>query len=189
MQAIIIRRAGTTIFRMAFRVCREFPPEMGAESMLESLPTTSGIGAKLVGMLQRLADAATYDGMLAAEFLETATDRLCVIDINPRQWGSLAFSELLGLRVTERAVRDVLRSNPLPMPEEVSNRRYHHLLRELRWLRARPRSVGSILATTSTLDVWDVPSLSDPLPDLLWLTRRLTRAWPGTCGRPRSPLG
>jgi hypothetical protein len=60
LQAIIIRRAHITSFRLAFRVRREFPPERGAESMLEGLHASSGIGAQMVEMLERLADAACW---------------------------------------------------------------------------------------------------------------------------------
>jgi predicted ATP-grasp superfamily ATP-dependent carboligase len=173
LQAIIIRRAGTTSFRLAFRVCREFPREGGSESMLEGLHASSGIGAQLVGMLERLADAATYDGLMQAEFYRTAGGRLCVIDVNPRLVGSLAFAELLGLGMTERVVRDALGLDPVPLPEETTARRYHHLVRELLWSRARPRAIAGVLATSSVRDIWETPSFMDPGPELLWLTRRL----------------
>jgi hypothetical protein len=184
LQAIIIRRAGITSFRLAFRVRREFPPERGAESMLEGLQASSGIGAEMVGMLERLADAATYDGLVGAEFLRTVSGRLCVIDVNPRLGGSLAFAELLGHRMAERAICDVLQLDPAPILDEVAGRRYHHLVRELRWLGARPRAIKDLLATSSPRDIWDTPSLTDPLPELLRLTRRLTRA-----NRQRSATG
>jgi hypothetical protein len=189
LQAVIIRREGSTSFRMAFRVRREYPPERGGETMLERLGTRSGLGAELTGMLERLADAAHYNGVLQAEFYRTASGRLCVIDVNPRLWGSLAFAELLGLRMTERVVRDALGLDPVPVPEESTARRYHHLLREFRWLRARPREIASVLATSSPRDVWDTPSLKDPLPELVWLTRKFLtwaarkRPWTGGSGR------
>jgi len=184
LQAVIIRRRGSTTFRMAFRVRREFPPQRGSETMLQRLHTSSGCGAELTTMLERLADAAEFDGVLQAEFLRTARRRLCVIDVNPRLWGSLAFAELLGLRMTERVVRDALRLDPAPVPDETMARRYHHLVRELRWLGARPRAIKDVLATSSPRDVWDTPSLTDPLPELLRLARRLTRA-----NRQRSATG
>lgn len=176
LQGIIIRRAARTAFRLAFRVSREFPPERGSESMLDSLDSMSGIGARMVGMLERLADAADYDGLIGAEFLRTKSGRLCVIDVNPRLGGALAFVELLGHGLTGRAVRDALRLDPMPMQDEMPGRRYHHLVRELRWLCSRPREVASVLATSSPRDIWDTPSFLDPLPELLWLARRLTRA-------------
>jgi hypothetical protein len=113
--------------------------------------------------------------LLGAEFYRTVSGRLCVIDVNPRLGGSLAFAELLGHKLTERAVSDVLQLDPAPMLDEVAGRRYHHLVRELRWLSARPRAIASVLATASPRDIWDTPSLTDPLPELLRLTRRLTR--------------
>lgn len=176
LQAVVIRREGLTSFRMAFRVRREYPPQGGAEAMLERLRTTTGPGVELTSKLERLADAAEYQGMLQAEFYRTTSGRLYVIDVNPRLWGSLAFAELLGLGVTERVVRDALRFDPVPVPEESTDRRYHHLAGEFRWSRARPRGFAGVLATSSPRDVWDAPSLTDPLPELLRLALRLRAA-------------
>ena len=176
LQGVIIRRDGSTSFRMAFRVRREHPRERGAEAMLERVRTTVGDGAELTSSLERLADASGYAGLLQAEFYRTASGRLYVIDVNPRLWGSLAFAELLGLRTTERMVRDALGLDPLPVPEESTDRRYHHLERELRWSGSRPRGLASVLGTSSPRDAWDVPSLTDPLPELLQIVRRFRPA-------------
>jgi biotin carboxylase len=176
LQAVIIRREGSTSFRMAFRVRREHPPQRGAEAMLERLRTTAGDGADLTSALERLADAVDYQGLLQAEFYRTASGRLYVIDVNPRLWGSMAFAELLGLGVTERVVRDALGCDPLSVPQESTDRRYHHLAREFRWSRAQPGGFASVLATSSPRDVWDLPSLTDPLPELLRLARRFRPA-------------
>lgn len=173
LQAVIIRREGSTSFRMAYRVRREYPAQRGSETMLERLRTDNGCGAELASILERLADAAGYEGLLQAEFYRTASGRLCVIDVNPRLWGSLAFAELLGLTMTERVVRDALRLDPAPVPEETTARRYHHLVREFRWSHARPRAIALVLATSSPRDLWDIPSLTDPLPELVRLTRKL----------------
>jgi hypothetical protein len=186
LQAVILRRGGSTSFQMAFRVVREYPPKHGSETMLERLRTSSGPGAELVRMLERLADAVEYSGVLQAEFYLTPGGRLCVIDVNPRLWGSLAFPEKLGLGMTDRVVRDALGLDPLPLPRETTARRYHHLLRELRWSRGQPRAIAGIVATSSPHDVWDTPSLSDPVPELLWLARRLRHA---RRRRPESPRG
>lgn len=172
LQAVIIRRDGSTSFRLAFRVSRQYPPQRGSETMLERLRTTRGCGAEMTGMLERLADAARYAGVLQAEFYRTANRRLYVIDVNPRLWGSLAYAELLGLRMTDRVVRDALHMDPMPVPAETRTR-YHHLMRELRWSLARPRALGNVLATASPKDVWDTPSLTDPLPEFAKLARRI----------------
>ena len=175
LQSTIIRRAATTSFGFAFRVRREFPPARGAEAMLEGLSTATGIGAEMVDALERLADAAGYEGLLSAEFLRDKADgRLWVIDVNPRIGGALLFAELLGHRLTERAVRDAMEEMaPPPASDGSLGRRYHHLFREMRWLRAQPATPKGYLATFGWRDVWDVPSITDPLPGLLRLKRRL----------------
>jgi len=177
LQAIIIRRVATTSFGLAFRVLRESPPARGAEAMLEGLSTTTGIGAEMVSALERLADAAGYDGLLSAEFLRDSTNsRLSVIDVNPRLGGALVFAELLGHRLTERAVRDAMGIAPPPMSGRSLGRRYHHLVREIGWLRAQRSAPKGYLKTFGWHDVWDVPSVTDPLPGLLRLKRRLWNA-------------
>lgn len=176
LQGVIIRRGGSTSFRMAFRVRREFPPRGGKETMLERLHTDVGFGAEICAILERLADAVSYEGILQAEFYMTVSGRISVIDVNPRLWGSLAYAELLGLKMMRRIVRDTLRLEPDPPPEVRIDRRYHHLVRELRWSGARPRAISQIIATASVRDVWDTPSMTDPLPELFWLARRLVHA-------------
>lgn len=173
-QAVIIRRAGTTSCRLAFQVLREFPPAGGSETALSGLDTVGGTGAEMVDLLERLADAAGYEGLLQAEFIKSSDDqRVRVIDVNPRLWGSLRFAELLRFRMTERAIRDALGLAPLRPPPDPANRRYHHLARELRWLRARKRVPRGYLSTFSLRDVWDIPSLTDPMPDLLRFKRMI----------------
>ena len=176
LQAAIIRRAGHTSCRLAFGVVREFPPERGTETMLEALGTNTGTGERIVTMLERLADAAGYDGLLQAEFIWVPhTRQLSVIDINPRLWGSLTCAELLGYNMTERVVRDAMGLDPMPQPPDPAGRRYHHVSRELRWLLAKRRFPRGYLSTFSVRDVWDLPSLTDPFPDLLRLKRAVTR--------------
>lgn len=173
-QAVIIRRAGTTSCRLAFQVLREFPPAAGSETALAGLSAAGGTGAEIVGMLERLADAAGYEGLLQAEFIKSSGDgRIRVIDVNPRLWGSLKFAELLGFRMTERAVRDALGLAPAQQEPDPAGRRYHHVARELRWLLARGRVPRAYFSTFSFRDVWDVPSLTDPRPDLLRFKRML----------------
>ena len=177
LQSMIIRRGATTSFGFAFRVRREFPPARGAEAMLEGLSTATGIGAQMVRALERLADAAGYDGLLSAEFLrDSANGRLSVIDVNPRIGGALVFAELLGHRLTERAVRDAMEVAPPPASDGSLGRRYHHLFREMRWLRAQPATPKGYFSTFGWRDVWDVPSVTDPLPGVLRLKRRLWSA-------------
>lgn len=183
LQAVILRRAETTSCRLAYRVVREYPLERGDEAMLEAVRATDGIGAEMVAMLERLADATGYEGLLQAEFLRNRENgRLRVIDVNPRLWGSLRFAEMLGFRMTERVMQDALGLSTPPEPPDPGGRRYHHLVRELRWVRAKGHVPAGYLASYAPRDVWDTPSLTDPLPELL----RLKRIWNGRPARKTS---
>ena len=184
LQAVIIRRSAVTSCRLAYRVQREFPLRFGSEAMLEAVETEAGIGGEMVPMLERLADAAGYEGLLQAEFIEDPEGKSpYLIDANPRLWGSLQFAEGLGFRMTERVIRDALSLEPLPPPPNAVGRRYHHLTHEWRWLRAQRRIPAGYIATYSWRDVWDGISLTDPRPELL----RLTRAMRGG-GLPLQPV-
>jgi hypothetical protein len=173
LQVMIIRRAGGTGFRFACDVRRELPPVHGAEAMLQRLTTGSGVGRDAVAALERLADGVGYEGFVGAELLLTAEGRLHVVDVNPRLGGAIGFPELLGLRPIERAVRDALGMTPLAPPVGGESQRYHHLVRELRRLIARPQSLLEVFGSISPSDVWDVPAARDARPELRRLRLRL----------------
>jgi hypothetical protein len=83
--------------------------------------------------------------------------------------------EKLGLRVVERAIRDAMTATPLVEADYEAGLRYHHILGELRWARARPRDLSWILRTSRLRDVYH-PSLMDPLPVAAWLAGKLGSA-------------
>jgi predicted ATP-grasp superfamily ATP-dependent carboligase/CheY-like chemotaxis protein len=167
LQAVIIRRGLQTSCRLSFRVLREYPAG-GAESMLAAVDSSTGVGARMVTMLERLADAARYQGILSAEFIEQpGTGMVHLMDPNPRLWGSVAFAELLGMRMCERVVLDALGHPPPPPPRrDPSGRRYHDLVREIQWLAAQPRIPSGYIKTFGIRDLWNAPSPTDPLPDV-----------------------
>jgi hypothetical protein len=171
LHAVVIRRGRRTFFRYAHRYLREV--DGGYEVALETLVADRGAGGEAVAMLERICDATGYEGLLQAEFYLAHRDgQVYLFDVNPRLWGSIWFPEKLGLRVVERAVRDVLGESPLDEADYPAGLRYHNVLGELRWARAHPRRVPSILRTTRLLDVYH-PSLRDPLPAALWLGQKL----------------
>jgi predicted ATP-grasp superfamily ATP-dependent carboligase len=176
LQAIIIRRGLRTSCQISFRVRREYPAG-GAESMLAAVDSSTGIGARIVTMLERLADAAEYRGILHAEFIEhSGTGEVFLMDANPRLWGSVAFAERVGLRMCERVVLDALnRPPPLAPRRNPSGRRYHDLVREIQWLAAQPRIPSGYIKTFGIRDLWNGPSPTDPLPDIHQVTSAVLR--------------
>lgn len=171
LHAAVIRRGPSTSFRYAHRYLREVGG--GYEVALETLAADRGAGGEAVAMLERLCDATGYQGLLQAEFYLAHRDgQVYLFDVNPRLWGSIWFPEKLGLRVVERAVRDVLGESLLDEADYPVGVRYHNVLGELRWARAHPRGVRSMLRTTRLRDVYH-PSLKDPLPAALWLAQKL----------------
>jgi hypothetical protein len=160
LQAALIRRGGITTCRLVALV------ELGtpAEATLRQLDSSAGVGADSITALELVADRAGYEGLLQAEFLVDASGRACLIDLNPRLWGGLSFAELIGLRMTERVVRDAVGLPPPPMPAEILGRRYHHLARELIYVAKSPRQLPSVVSRWSPHDVWDVPPINDLRP-------------------------
>jgi hypothetical protein len=177
VQAAIIRRAGATSCRVTALVERA-----PAETTLRQLDSAAGLGGACVAALERVADGAGYEGLLQAEFLASGSGS-CLIDVNPRLWGGLSFAELVGLRMTERAVLDALGLPPPPLPPETVGRRYHHVARELGVIAAAPRELPSVLSRWSFRDAWDVPTLKDVRPTILHLWQQAR----GPRGRARPP--
>ncbi len=179
LNAVVIRRDGRTSFRYAHRVLREAPRSGGIGITLETVDAHGGGGAEAVDVLERVCDAAGYQGLAQAEFYRDARDgRLYVIDVNPRLWGSTWFVERMGLRVVERGVRDVLGlPEVLPPPRYPVGRRFHHLSGELRWLatgQRRAADVLTLLRTSGRRDLWEYADWSDPGPLLRYAARRVS---------------
>jgi hypothetical protein len=173
LHAVIIRRGARTPFRYAHRYLRDVG---GAEVALETIAADRGVGGEAIAMLERACDAAGYEGLVQAELYRAHQDgQIYLFDVNPRLWGSIWFPEKLGLRVVERAVRDAMTDTPLVQADYQAGLRYHHILGELRWVRARPRDFSQILRTSRPRDVYH-PSLMDPLPIASWLARKLGSA-------------
>lgn len=172
LQAVVIRRAATTTCRLVVAVERELPPEV----TLRQVDSAGGAGGQCIEALERIADAVGYEGILQAELVAQPDGSICVIDINPRLWGGLPFAELIGLRVADRVVRDAMGLPAHPLPAERPGRRYHHVWRELTYLRFHPRALPEVASEWwrgSGLDVWDVPASRDVRPELARLRARV----------------
>lgn len=170
----IVRRAGNTSFRIAYRVLLEYPPEGGIAAAMESLDPLRGIGARALAAAERVCDAAGYSGLANIEFYRQNDGELCLIEVNARVWGSIWFPEQLGLRPADRAVQDALGNGPELPGGYQSGRRFHRLAFEAKWVRSKSPERGSIRKLVAVVRPWDVfdhLSLSDPSP-LAYLVRR-----------------
>jgi predicted ATP-grasp superfamily ATP-dependent carboligase len=173
------RRGGRTEVRFTYRVLRDVPLSGGIAMAVETIPPDRGIGAEAVNALERLCDAAGYDGLANGEFCRSPDGRLYLIEVNPRLWGSTWFAERLGQRVVERGVRLALGLPSLPEVAYPEGRRFHHLAGELRWLRLHRSRLGplrELLRTTRPWDVFDGDELSDPKPIIRYLARGFGRS-------------
>lgn len=138
--AVIIRHGGRSELRYVHRVLMEYPKAGGMGVTLETLALDDPSAARSLEALERICDAAGYEGIAQAE-LYLADDATWLIDVNPRLWGSTWFAERLGLRVSERAVRLALGEAPLSDPAVYpAGKRFHHVTGELRWVSDKPRS-------------------------------------------------
>jgi hypothetical protein len=181
LHAALIRRADVTSCRLVAFVERGRP----AEATLRQVDSSAGLGADCIAALECVADRVGYQGVLQAEFVTTASGGVCLIDVNPRLWGGLAFAELIGLRMTERAAYDAVSLPAPPMPAEAVGRRYHHAARELAFLARSPRELPSLVSQWSRGDVWDAPPFMDLRPHVMqcWQqARQSSRRW-GPAGR------
>lgn len=185
MNVVIIRRDGRSELRYAHRVLKENPPDGGMGITLETLHPSHPSAARSLAALERVCDAAGYQGLAQAE-LYLSEERAWLIDVNPRLWGSAWFAERLGLKVSERALRAVLGQPELPDAAVYpAGKRFHHVQSELRWIsRRRPawRSFLDVVGSYRLGDYVEYIDWSDLRPLLLLVRARvagLGRLLPG----------
>ena len=117
--------------------------------------------------LERVCDAAGYEGIANGEFCIDSDGTAVLIEVNPRPWASMWFAERLGQRISERCVRLALGMAALPPAERPRHRRYHDLAGEIRWASLHSRSlprVAELAATTRPWDVFEYDDVTDPWP-------------------------
>lgn len=168
LNAVLLRRDGGSEVRYAHRVLREVPRVGGTGIALQALDPDRGDGADAIGLLEKICGAVGYEGVVQAEMYRTADDgALCLVDVNPRLWGSTWFAERLGLRIVERSVRAALGLPALPAPAYEAGRRFHTVSGELRWWLKGPgrwAGLGAIARTTGPRDVFEYVDPTDPVP-------------------------
>jgi hypothetical protein len=175
----IVRHRGRSTFRIAYRVLLEYPPQGGQAAALVSIDPHRGIGAQAIEAAERACDAAGYEGLANVEFYVQKDGTPCLLEVNPRVWGSAWFPEWLGLRPVERAVLATLGEDPLPPIGYPLGRRFHRPTLEVQWLLASPAERGPARRLPSIVrpwDVFDVLSATDPVPFVADLRRMLLRA-------------
>jgi hypothetical protein len=175
----IVRRAGVTSFRIAYRVLLEYPPEGGIAAAIESIDAKEGVGARALEAAERVCDAAGYSGLANVEFYGQDDGALCLIEVNTRVWGSIWFPECLGLRPAERAVEEALGREPKSPASYRAGRRFHRPTLEFRWLLSPARErgpAGQLIACLRPWDVFDLLSVTDPLPLASGARRIVVRA-------------
>lgn len=162
----IFRRGGRSEVRFPYRVIRDIPLTGGLAVTLETISDVTGVGAEAVAALERVCDAAGYEGVANGEFCVAKNDgRLVLIEVNTRLWGSLWFAERLGQRVTERSVAHALRLASEPAQPSIPGKRFHNTAGELRWILLHPqrrRPVVDVLRSMRPWDVYDYVDLGDP---------------------------
>jgi len=171
----IVRRDERSEVRLAYRVVRDVPLTGGLAVTLETVRSTTGSGADALEALERVCDAAGYEGIANGEFCVAADGTATLIEVNARPWASMWFAERLGQGVAARSVRHAAGLPPLPPAPPPRRRRYHHVVGELQWAslhdRVAPRLV-ELVASTRPWDVFEYDDLGDPWPLLRHAARR-----------------
>lgn len=163
----IVRHRGRTTFRVAYRVLLEYPPRGGQAAAIVGIDPDHGIGARAIEAAERVCDAAGFEGLANVQLYGQADGSLCLIEINPRVYGTIGFPEHLGLRPMERAVLAALGEDPPPPLGYRPGRRFHRPLLVGHWLLAPREDRGTAWALPLVARPWDVVdlvSLTDPLP-------------------------
>jgi predicted ATP-grasp superfamily ATP-dependent carboligase len=175
----LVRRGGRSEVRLAYAVLRDIPLTGGLGVTLETLSPEEGLGAEAVAALERLCDAAGYEGLANGEFCVSADDgRLVLVEVNPRLWASSWFGERLGQRIAERCVLAALDLQAPPSAPYPPGRRFHHPVGELRWAllhRRRTRPLLAVLRSLRLRDVYEYDDLGDLGPLLGQLRAKIAR--------------
>ena len=175
----IVRHRGRTTFRFAYEVLLEYPPLGGQAAAIVSIAPHRGIGARAIHTAERVCDAAGYEGLANVQMYGQEDGSICLIEVNPRVWGSVWLPEHLGLRPVERAVLAALDEEPLPPLDYPVGRRFHRPTLEARWLLAPRRdreAAWRLPAIIRPWDVFDLLSVTDPRPFAAGLRRMLLRS-------------
>jgi biotin carboxylase len=171
----VLRRGGATAFRIAYRVLREYPVSGGMAAATETIDPNRGAAARALDAAERVLDAAGYSGLANVEFYLGDGDEAWLIEVNARVWGSIWLPEVLGLEPVIRTVRDALGEPPQPPLAYPGGRRFHRLNLEAHWLRETDGDRLDLLRTTRPWDVFDILSLTDPMPALQYVAYGLVR--------------
>jgi hypothetical protein len=179
VDVVLFRRNANSEVRLAYEVLRDVPLTGGLGVTLETISAEQGVGAGAVAALERVCDAAGYEGLANGEFSVSADDgRLYLIEVNPRLWASSWFGERLGQRIAERCVAHALKLPPPAAGPYPVGRRYHDPVGELRWLslhRRRRRPLMELLKSIRPRDVFEYDDLTDPGPLVGQLVAKLRR--------------
>jgi predicted ATP-grasp superfamily ATP-dependent carboligase len=152
----IVRSGGLSEVRFPYRVLRDVPLTGGIAVTLETVSADRGVGAEAVAALERVCDAAGYEGVANGEFCVSRADgRLYLIEVNTRPWGSLWFAERLGQRVSDRIVRQALGLPTAPAGTARAGRRYHNPAGERRWVRLHARRLRPFVSVVRSTRPWD----------------------------------
>lgn len=175
----VFRRGGVSEMRFVYRVVRDVPLTGGIAMATQTIDPHRGVGAAAVDALERVLDAAGYEGVANGEFVVDESGELVLIEVNPRLWGSTWFAERLGQRVVERGIRHALQLEPLPAVPYPVGKRFHHLPGELRWLALHPHKRAAALDLARSLrprDVFEYDDWSDAGALARYALLRLRRA-------------
>jgi predicted ATP-grasp superfamily ATP-dependent carboligase len=179
VDVVLFRRRGRSEVRLAYEVQRDVPLTGGLGVTLETISADHGVGAAAVDALERVCDAAGYEGLANGEFSVSADDgRLHLIEVNPRLWASSWFGERLGQRIAERCIAHALELPPPAAGPYPVGRRYHDAVGELRWLslhRRRRRRLVELLKSIRPRDVFEYDDVTDPGPLVGQLVTKLRR--------------
>jgi hypothetical protein len=166
----VVRRHGVCEVRLAYRVLRDVPLSGGLAVAVESISDAEGHGRTALDALERLLDAAGYEGIANAEFCVSTDGTVTLIEVNTRVWASIWFAERLGLRVVERSVRHALGlPAPGPAPRVAAGRRYRNPAGEVDWImrhKRRLRPLATVVRDLPRRSVLEYVDLSDLRPPI-----------------------
>lgn len=172
---VLVRgRDGRIVGRSQQRALRTWPPRAGVSARAVTVPVHEGLADAAASLLSEVG----WVGPVELQYLVASDGNACLIDVNPRVYGSVGLAVAAGLPVPHLAACVFAGDAVEPVADARSGVVYQWLLADLRstWsVRPAPAAAAEVLVALrgARPAVWDA---RDPVPSVAAAARLAKRA-------------
>lgn len=160
---LVLDGTGRVVGRCQQVAERIYPREAGVSARAMTVAVDDDLAGRCAGLLR----AVGWTGLAQLQFLAAPGSEPCLIDVNPRLYGSLRLAVAAGAPLPDLAARVLIGDDVQRAPDARAGVRYQWLLGDLRGaLAERPRDLSGV-ARAAWGSVGAVRDRQDPLPVLV----------------------